>query len=405
VSDSKPIDRAEGVCPIIDIDYRIDRPAFETYASLNEAREQAPVLYNRTPFNGYWMVTRYDLVKEALQRPDVFSNKLVSALGDPSQHLYLIPQNLDGKAHVAVRHVVNPWFSPLSVKRIEPLARERAIAMIEALAPKGSCDMTTDFAMLYATEMFLAILGLPVEDGAMMLPLVEEIFRGFFGGDPEDQAKAADEIKQYFDAVIDDRLATPGDLGTDFVTFLLNSTMDDEPFSRENILTLCMTIMLAGLDTTRSALGFIFHHLATHDDDRVTLIEHPERISDAVEEFVRLYALVIQDGRYVAQDVDFHGCPMRKGDVVWLGLAQANRDPRQFERPDEFVLDRDSNKHMGFAVGQHRCLGAHLARTELIIVLEEWLARIPDFRLNTTGPLTERGGQLMLKSVPLAWSV
>ena len=395
MSDSKPIDRAAGVCPIIDIDYRIDRPAFETYVSLNELREEAPVLYNRTPFDGYWMITRYDLVKEALQRPDVFSNKLVSALGDPSQHLYLIPQNLDGKAHVAVRHVVNPWFSPLSVKRIEPLARERAVAMIEELAPKGSCNMTNEFAML----------GLPVADGAMMLPLVEEIFRGFFGGDPEDQAKAADEIKQYFDAVIDDRLTTPGDLGTDFVTFLLNSKMDDEPFSRENILTLCMTIMLAGLDTTRSALGFIFLHLATNEDDRLTLIDHPERIPDAVEEFVRLYALVIQDGRYVAQDVDFHGCPMRKGDVMWLGLAQANRDPRKFDRPDEFVLDRDSNKHMGFGIGQHRCLGAHLARTELNIVLEEWLVRIPEFRLDTTDPLTERGGQLMLKSVPLAWSV
>jgi cytochrome P450 len=405
VSDSKAVDRAEGVCPIIDIDYRLDRPAFETYASLNDVREQAPVVYNRTPFDGYWMVTRYDVVKEALQRPDVFTNKVVSALSDPSQHLYLIPQNLDGKAHVAVRHVVNPWFSPLSVKRIEPLARQRAVAMIEELAPKGGCDMATEFAMLYATEMFLAMLGLPVEDGGMMLPLVEEIFRGFFGGDPEDQARAADEIKQYFDAVIEDRLVTPGDLGTDFVTFLLSSTMDDQPFSRENILTLCMTIMLAGLDTTRSALGFIFQHLATHDDDRLALVEHPERIPDAVEEFVRLYALVIQDGRYVAQDVDFHGCPMREGDVVWLGLAQANRDPRVFERPDEFVLDRPSNKHMGFAMGPHRCLGAHLARTELIVVLEEWLTRIPLFRLDPTAPLVERGGQLMLKSVPLVWPV
>ena len=152
-------------------------------------------------------------------------------------------------------------------------------------------------------------------------------------------------------------------------------------------------------------MGFIFQHLATHEDDRATLVKQPHKIPDAVEEFVRLYSLVVQDGRYVAQDVDFHGCPMRAGDIVWLGLAQANRDPRKFDRPDEFVLDRESNKHMGFAVGPHRCLGAHLARTELIIVLEEWLARIPHFRLNTDGPLVERGGQLMLRSVPLAWTV
>ena len=97
----------------------------------------APILWNVTP-NGFWMVTRYDDVREALQTPAVFTNKVVSTLGDPDHHLYLIPQNLDGKAHVDCRHVVNPWFSPGSVKRIEPLARERCIAMIEELRPAGS---------------------------------------------------------------------------------------------------------------------------------------------------------------------------------------------------------------------------------------------------------------------------
>ena len=187
-------------CPIIDIDYRVSAPAFGHYASLNEVREQAPILWNVTP-NGFWMVTRYDDVREALQTPAVFTNKTTSALGDPDHRLYLIPQNLDGKAHVDCRHVVNPWFSPGSVKRIEALARERCVAMIEELRPAGRCDMTVDFAMMYATEMFLAILGLPVEDGAFMLPRVETIFAGFFGGDPAEQAAAADEIKQYFERV------------------------------------------------------------------------------------------------------------------------------------------------------------------------------------------------------------
>jgi cytochrome P450 len=405
VSSSSAEERAEGVCPVIDIDYRVSRPAFGHYESLNEVRETAPILYNTTPFNGYWMVTRYDLVKEALQRSDVFSNKVVSALGDPDKHLYLIPQNLDGKAHVDVRHVINPWFSPGSIKRIEPVARARAVAMIEELKPKGSCDLAVDFAMLYATEMFLLILGLPVEDGEMMLPLVETVFHGFFGGDPGEQAQAAEEIKKYFEDVVADRVENPGDLGTDLVSFLLQTKLGGEPVPHEDILTLCLTIMLAGLDTTRSALGYIFQHLATHDDDRQMLIDNPEKIPDAVEEFVRLYSLVIQDGRYVTEDIDFHGCPMKKGDLVWLGLAQANRDPRKFDRPDEFVIDRDFKKHMAFAVGAHRCLGSHFARLELILVLEEWLKRIPDFHLATNEPLEERGGQLMLRTVPLAWEV
>ena len=397
----RPDDRG---CPVIDIDYRVARPAFGHYASLNEVREVAPIVWNETP-NGFWMVTRYDEVKEALQRSDVFTNKVVSALGDPHHHLYLIPQNLDGKAHVDCRHVVNPWFSPGSVKRLEPIARQRCIAMIEELRPTGHCDLSVDFAMQYATEMVLAILGLPVADGAFMLPRVETIFAGFFGGDPVAQNAAADEIKGYFERAIEDREQRPGDVDTDFVSFLLQSKMGSEPITRDEILTLCMTIMLAGLDTTRSELGYMFHHLATHDEDRQQLIDHPERIADAVEEFVRLYSLIIQDGRYVNEDIDFHGCAMKAGDIVWLGLAQANRDPRRFDRPDEFVLDRPFTKHLGFAAGAHRCLGAHLARVELIIVLEEWLQRIPHFRLATDEQLAERGGQLMLERVPLEWDV
>jgi cytochrome P450 len=404
VSEQKTGHPAVGVCPVIDIDYRVARPVFGHFESLNELREMALILWNETP-NGYWMVTRYDEVKEALQRPDVFTNQVVSVLSDREQHLYLIPQNLDGQAHVDCRHVVNPWFSPGSVKRLEPLARQRCAAMIEELRPAGECDLAVDFAMIYATEMFLAILGLPVEDGGFMLPLVEKIFEGFFGGDPAEQAAAADEIKGYFEKVIDDRTEQPGDIGTDFVSFLLQAKMGSRPITRDEILTLCMTIMLAGLDTTRSMLGYIFHHLATHDAHRQLLIDHPERIPDAIEEFVRLYSLVFQDGRYVNEDIDFHGCPMKKGDIVWLGLAQANRDPRRFERPDEFVIDRQFTKHLGFAAGAHRCLGAHLARVELIIVLEEWLKRIPHIRLATDEQLMERGGQLMLTTVPLRWEV
>jgi cytochrome P450 len=257
--------------------------------------------------------------------------------------------------------------------------------------------------MAYATEMFLGILGLPVEDGVYMLPRVETVFAGFFGGDPIAQAAAADEIKDYFERVIEARLQEPGDIKTDFVSYLLQAKMGGDLISRADALTLCMTIMLAGLDTTRSALGFILQHLATHDDDRRLLTEHPERIPDAIEEFLRLYALVFQVGRYVAEDITFHDCPLKEGDIVWLGLAQANRDPRNFEQPDRFVIDRTFTKHLGFGAGAHRCLGSHLARLELITVLKEWLARIPDFRLAAGAQLMERGGQLMLLSVPLEW--
>jgi cytochrome P450 len=397
-------ERAEGVCPLVEIDYRHPRPAFWHYESLNAVREQAPFVWNTVP-QGFWMLSRYDQVRDALQRPEAFTSDILSPLGDPDVKTPLLPQHLNGDEHRMFRHVLNPWFSPGSVQRIEPLARERCRALLDELVPRGRCDLATDFAMIFPTEIFLALLGLPVEDGDVLLPFVEGMFRGFFGGDPAEMAAVIAEIEAYHDAAIAEREARPGDVTTDFITHLLTAKVGGAPLPREDIVTLCLTLMAAGLDTTRSALGYIFHHLATHPDDRALLRRQPERIPEAVEEFLRLYGLIIQDGRYVVQDIDFHGCPMREGDIVWLGLAAANRDPRQFEHPDEFVLGRRHNRHLGFAAGAHRCLGAHLARMELAMVLEEWLPRIPDFRLDTDRELTERGGQLMLLSVPLAWDV
>jgi cytochrome P450 len=397
-------ERAEGVCPVVDIDYRVPRPAFAHYESLNEVREQAPFVWNTVP-QGFWMLSRYEQVRDALQRPDLFTNEVLSPLGDPDAKTRLLPQHLNGDEHRMYRHVLNPWFSPGSVQRVEPLARERCRVLLDELAPRGGCDLATDFAMIFPTEIFLGLIGLPVEDGERLLPWVEAMFRGFFGGDPDETMAVVAEIQAYYDAAISDREANPRDVKTDFITHLMAAEVDGRPLPRDIVITLCLTLMLAGLDTTRSALGYIFHHLARHPEDRARLRAEPEVIPQAVEEFLRLYSLIIQDGRAVTQDVEFHGCPMRQGDIVWLGLAAADRDPRQFERPDEFVLGRHPNRHLAFGAGAHRCLGAHLARMELAMVLEEWLPRIPDFRVAGDGELTERGGQLMLLSVPLEWDV
>lgn len=399
--------RAAGVCPIIDIDYRENRPAFWNWASLDEVRELGTFVWDETP-RGFWMFNRYAEVREALNMGDVFTNRVTGALSNPENRVRLLPQNTNGEEHVRFRHAVNPWFSPGSVRKVMPFARERCIELIEALKPQGSCDLAREFAMIFPTEVFLHMLGLPIEHGATLLPLVEGMFRGFFGGDPAEMAKVVAELRGFWADVVDDRIANLRDPESDFVSHLLTWKVEGEevdPISREDVITLAYTIMIAGLDTTRSALGYTFHHLATHPEHRAVLVEQPDRIPDAVEEMLRLYGLLLQDGRYVARDIEFHGCPMKEGDVIWLGLAAANRDPRMFENPTEFVLDRESNKHIAFGAGAHRCLGAHLARAELVMVLEEWLKRIPDFGLSDNDPIIERGGQLMLTRVPLTWEV
>jgi cytochrome P450 len=390
-------------CPVVSTDFTVERPVGWYHRELDELRETAPFAWNDSTY-GFWMINRYDHVREALATPELFSNARTSALGDPAVKPRLLPQNLDGAEHMAYRHVLNPWFSPHAIARTEPLLRRRCAEMIDAIEPRGCCDLATELAMELPTEVFLAHLGLPTEDGPMLLPLVEAMFRGFFGGDPTELAATVDTIKAYFRGHLDDRRRAPRDPDEDFLSYLVTTDVGDGPLEHEDAVTLAFTIMLAGLDTTRSALGFVFHHLARNPDDRRRLAAAPGEIPFAVEELLRLYPLLLQSGRLVVADVDFHGCPLRAGDIVWLGLASANRDPRLFEQADEFVPDRTVNRHLAFGAGPHRCLGSHLARKELAVVIEEWLARIPEFELDGDAEPRERGGQLMLRSVPLRWT-
>jgi cytochrome P450 len=386
-------------CPVSHHDYRVPRPIFEHYGLLNAEREQSGFFLNDGADRPFWMITRYDEVLEAMRMPEVFSNDVSNVLA-PDRPVRFQPNNLNPPEHTRLRKVLNRWFAPAAVRHIEPLVIRRAGELVDELVPRGECDLVADFALRYPTDMFLATLGLPVADGKRFVEWVDTLFANLYTGE---QAEAAMEsIMAYFDAAIDERLADPRDPEQDFLSHLLRPDW----LTREDLRTVCLSLMTAGLDTTRSALGYAFHHLATHPADRARLIAQPELIPRAVEEFVRLYSLILQDGRLVTRDVDFHGLPMKAGDLVWLGVASANRDPRKFDHPDSFDPDRDDlNHHLGFAAGPHRCLGMHLARHELAIALSEWHRRIPDYELAPGTELIERGAQLSLRGLPLRWSV
>lgn len=387
-------------CPVTEVDYRIDRPAFWHYDSLNLVREQAAITWNPTG-KGFWMVNRYEEAKEVLRMDEVFTNHKVNAF-NPDMELRLLPQTLNGEEHRKFRALLNPWFSPGAVKRIDPLSRSRCGALVEAVQPKGGCDFVADFAILYPTEVFLSLIGLPIADGSRFVKWVEDIFGGFHSVDQQAADRAAEEVTAYFQAAVRDRQKSPRDPETDFVSYMLRAEIDGRPLPLDDVVTTCLTIMLAGLDTTRSALGYIFHHLATHDPDRHRIVD-TEFAGRAIEEFLRLYSLLIQDGRYIARDIEFHGCRMKEGEMVSVGIISANRDPRKFDRPDELFVERGPNPHVAFGLGPHRCLGMHLARRELAIAIEEWHRRIPDYELTTAGELEERGGQLSLKQLFLQW--
>jgi cytochrome P450 len=204
-----------------------------------------------------------------------------------------------------------------------------------------------------------------------------------------------------FSTVIAQRREQPRD---DIVSKALTYQIDGEPVTDQDLLSFCLLMFMAGLDTVSVTLGWMFLHLARNDDDRHRLVAEPAIIPTAVEEFVRAYAIVIP-ARKVMQDIEIQGCPMKAGDMVNIPLAAATRDDAAF--PDATTVDiaRKPNNHIGFGAGPHRCLGSHLARLELRIAMEEWHARIPNYRLAPDAQMLETGAQLGLESLPLVWDL
>lgn len=397
---------ADGL-PVTHADFTTPMPIYGHYALLNQERETARFLRNESTEHPFFMLQRYEDVQKGLQQKSwtTADGRVRSALrpytGEP-----LLPQDLSGDAHLKLRKILNQFFAPAAVRRMEPMATQRCIELIEELKPKGECDFVAEFAIRYPTDLFLALLGLPVTDGEVFLEWSNALFDALLAGKPAEAAAAKAKIIAYFEKALDDRAANPGDPETDMLTRLLEARIDDQEISRSDILTIMVTLMLAGLDTTRSALGFIYTHLANNPDDRQEIIDDPDLGPRAVEEFLRMYPLVFQVGREVQEDQEFEGLELSKGDIMWLGIAQSNRDPRKFENPDEFIVDRPGvNQHIAFGGGPHRCLGMHLARLELQVVMEQWHERIPHYRIKDGAELVERGGQLAIQSLPLEWDV
>jgi cytochrome P450 len=231
------------------------------------------------------------------------------------------------------------------------------------------------------------MLGFPQED--------EELFREFVHNTlerineaPEAREDAFRRLETYIDAQVADHVANPRD---DLTGYLLNVEIEGNKLAPEHVRGSIILLLIAGIDTTWSAIGSSLWHLAQTPDDRRRLVEEPEVMTFALEEFLRAYAPVTM-ARLVAQDHDFHGCPMKKDDWVLLPFPAANRDPKQFEDAESFIIDRQENRHAAFGLGIHRCLGSNLARLELRVAIEEFVARFPNFEL--AGDVSWSKGQI-----------
>lgn len=389
----------------IDFDYRDGgSPAGAHFRLFDEVRERFPY-FKSTANQGWWTLTRADLIREALQRADIFSSAAV-VVSDPEPAYLWIPEMLDGTRHKNWRQLLAPFFSPGAVAKMEGRVRHRCVELIDGFVARGECDFLNDFARRYPTTIFMELMGLPVSAATQFMEWEDMIMHG---PPPGMSIEAAGDrrmngmiaVMDYFAELVAQRRREPKD---DLVSFIAAARIDGEPITDNDVLAFCLLMFMAGLDTVAMQLCWSFLHLASHPNDRQRLVAEPELIPAATEEFLRAFAFV-NPSRKVTQDIDFHGCPMKTGDMVLLPLCSATRDPRAFDQPSEVVIDRSPNPHIAFGAGPHRCLGSTLARQELQIAFAEWHRRIPDYHIADGAEIIEHGGQLGLDLLPLVWDV
>ena len=394
----------EGECPypVREFNSGTTGPVLSHAEEIDALRGEHPFV--RSTFgNGFWVMTGADVIREALQHPETFSSSVVT-VHDPDPPYKWIPEMLDPPEHTVWRQLLAPHFAPRAMEKLEDRVRERCVEVIGTFAHTGHCDFLRDFAWRYPTTIFMELMGLPDDGLEQFLDWEHRILHPSAEEDPEQSAaiEAMLAVMGYFTELIEEKRAHPSD---DLLSSALDWTIEGKAIPLEDLLSWCLLMFMAGLDTVSIQLSYAFWYLAGKAEDRARIARDPSVIPTAVEEFLRYFAFVAP-ARKVMQDAEFHGCPLKTGDMVFVPLSGATRDPARFEDAATLRIDRSPNNHIAFGAGPHRCLGSNLARRELRIALEEWHRAIPDYRLTEGVEVTEHGGGLYgIDRLELSWDV
>ncbi|WP_076590854.1 cytochrome P450 [Herminiimonas arsenitoxidans] len=350
-----------------------------------------------TPANGgHWVVTRSEEFNKVLTEPTVFSS-WVNVVPE-SRSFKQIPINLDPPDHTKFRALLNPSFSPKAVATLGEKARQMTIDLIEKMQANGGCEFVDEFARQLPIGIFMNMVALPEADREMLLRVVDSIVRPT----EIDDNSAFYELIAYATKTWKERLENPGD---DLFSKLIQAKVDDQPLDEQSIIGIFTLLLIGGLDTVASVLGFVANFLAKNPGHRKLLIEQPALIPGAVEELLRRFPISTLV-RKVVSDTQLKEVHMRNGDLIMLHSAAQTLDDRVFPDPMKVDFTRKTVFHGAFGNGAHRCVGSMLARTELKIFLEEWLKRIPDFELDTEKNWQLASGMVLtVEKLWLSWDV
>lgn len=331
------------------------------------------------------IVSSREGVDEILRKPKIFSSN-VSA-HDMKTERPLIPLQIDPPDHKKYRKILDPMFAPQRMRPLEDVTATLVNELIDAVIDQDEIDFTTAFSTPFPSQMFLSLFGLSMDELPTFIKMKDGAIRpdaviGQPLGHPETEAyqqEIADSIYAYFTKVIAERRA--GEPQEDLITHLMTVEVDGESLSDEEILDICFLMLIAGLDTVTASLDCMFAYLAANPEVRHKIANEPDAIPAMVEEMLRWETPVMGCARIATQDTTLDGFEIAKGEQVMGLLLAANQDEAFCPHADELKWDRDSNRHLAFGGGVHRCLGSHLARLELRVALQEWHRRIPDYRI------------------------
>ena len=348
----------------------------------DDLRQRCPVAHGDA-HGGVWFPSRHEDVSAIANDTEHFSSEGVIVSVFKPEGLapmgYAPPITADPPFHHDSRRILLPAFSPKAIDKLEPATRDFCRGLLDdALADGASVfDAAVDYAQHIPVQVITHMLGVPPEDGDRFRVFIHRILEK--PGTYNAHLNPEDTLVYYIDKELARRREAPPQ--DDLIGYLMSYRDEDgNPLPDAQIFGSIGLLIIAGIDTTWSAIGASLWHLAQHPTDRRRLREEPELLPFAIEELLRFYAPVTM-ARIAATDTEVGGCPIKARDWLLLPFPAANRDPEAFERADEFVIDRQRNRHVAFGLGIHRCVGSNLARMELTVAVDEWLKRIPEYEL------------------------
>jgi cytochrome P450 len=372
--------------PVVEFDHNSPEHSADPVASYRALRATHPVVWTEA-WGGYWVLSGYEPIFDAARDDDTFSSARTKHGGE-GQEITIpkrpmtehFPIELDPPASMKYRRIMNALLSPSAVNAMRPMVEKYTTLFIDDIIETGKAD----FATLTGIPAIITIdwLTLPLEDWRRHAFAHRKVLSAPVGS--PDYIKATQvEIPYLTDVIkktISERRRNPGD---DPISFILSHEIDGKPITEEDALCMIELIVSGGVGTTASLVGQAMVWLSEHTDVRQRLIDNPELMQNAVEEFLRYFSPTQALARTVARDADFHGVKIKAGDRALLAWASGSRDAEGgFENPDVLDIERSPNRHLAFGVGSHRCAGSHLGRLMSRTILTEILQRMPDYKVD-----------------------